>query len=103
MHVPPDSDRVRQIFHDALECETDERPAFLAGACAGDTMLRREVESLLLPFSRHQELLQSPMFEVSAAEVANQVLGHDEETLISWATHRSSPNCFVSTVFRWTS
>jgi serine/threonine protein kinase len=43
-------ERLRQIeslFHSARERTPDERDAFLARACAGDSALRREVESLL--------------------------------------------------------
>lgn len=41
-------DQVKSVLGDALErAEAAERAAFLAQACAGDTSLRREVESLL--------------------------------------------------------
>jgi non-specific serine/threonine protein kinase/serine/threonine-protein kinase len=36
-----------EIFHDALARLPAERPAFLAGACAGDEALQRRVEALL--------------------------------------------------------
>ncbi len=39
--------QVKEITADALEKTTAERPAFLATACAEDSALRREVESLL--------------------------------------------------------
>ena len=38
---------VERLYHAALAHPFDARPAFLAGACAGDDALRREVESLL--------------------------------------------------------
>jgi len=38
---------VERLYHGALARPVDERPAFLAEACAGDEALRREVESLL--------------------------------------------------------
>src|SRR6478736_3589778 len=49
---PPDvtPERLRAIerlFHEARERTPAERDTFLAGACAGDPELRREVESLL--------------------------------------------------------
>lgn len=41
-------DQVKEVVGSALECaDAAERAAFLAQACAGDTSLRREVESLL--------------------------------------------------------
>jgi TolB-like protein len=39
--------RVEQLFHDALERRPDQRSAFLAQACQGDSALHHEVESLL--------------------------------------------------------
>ncbi len=39
--------RVEQLFYRALDCSADERAARLAEWCAGDSDLRREVESLL--------------------------------------------------------
>ncbi len=39
--------RVKQIFHEAVERPAAERPAFLAEACADDSLVRSEVEELL--------------------------------------------------------
>jgi TolB-like protein/cytochrome c-type biogenesis protein CcmH/NrfG len=39
--------RVEQLFHEALERPPDQRRAFLAQACDGDSALQHEVESLL--------------------------------------------------------
>jgi tetratricopeptide (TPR) repeat protein/predicted Ser/Thr protein kinase len=41
------SDRLRQLFEAALELPADDRAAFLDSQCAGDTDLRRELDSLL--------------------------------------------------------
>ena len=38
---------VERLYHAALERAAGERAAFLIEACAGDDVLRREVESLL--------------------------------------------------------
>jgi len=51
--------RVDEILEAALELAADERPAFLAGACGGDTDLRREVESLLA-HDRSDDFLEVP-------------------------------------------
>ena len=40
-------ERVERLYHAALEHDATERSHFLATACAGDDMLRRDVESLL--------------------------------------------------------
>src|SRR5438132_9727079 len=39
--------QVSELYHAALEQQSDRRAAFLQGACAGDEDLRLEVESLL--------------------------------------------------------
>ncbi len=39
--------RVDQLYQEALERHTDQRPVFLRQASGGDETLRREVESLL--------------------------------------------------------
>jgi eukaryotic-like serine/threonine-protein kinase len=39
--------QIEQVYHAALDRELDERAAFLAEACPGDSDLRREVEELL--------------------------------------------------------
>jgi eukaryotic-like serine/threonine-protein kinase len=39
--------QIEQLYHAALEREPDERGTFLVQACAGDEVLRREVEELL--------------------------------------------------------
>ena len=38
---------IEQLFHDALELEPGDRPAFLDRRCGQDVNLRRELESLL--------------------------------------------------------
>src|SRR5262245_38168473 len=57
------SDRTRLIedlFHDALERPSDERPGFLDAACHGDTRLRAEVESLLTADDCTARFLEKP-------------------------------------------
>ena len=39
--------QVKELFHSALERESNHRALFLEEACAGDVLLRREVESLI--------------------------------------------------------
>lgn len=72
-----DSDHIKQIFHAALECKTGERDSFVASACAGNAILKTEVESLLLPFIQHQGFLKTPAFDLSAVDVAAEVLDDD--------------------------
>jgi eukaryotic-like serine/threonine-protein kinase len=39
--------QIEHLFHSALDCEPGHRAAFLDSACAGDTSLRQEIQSLL--------------------------------------------------------
>ena len=48
--------RIEEICHDALERAPDHRAAFVREACAGDDVLRAEVESLLANQSRADAL-----------------------------------------------
>ncbi len=57
--------QIERLFHSALERAPGERAAWLAEACAGDTELRREVESLLAEHARGASSL-----ETAAADLA---------------------------------
>jgi len=52
--------RVDQLLQSALEREPGQRAAFLHEACAGDTSLLREVESLLLSHQQAGDFLERP-------------------------------------------
>ena len=58
--------RIEEIYHAALERPLAEREDFLNGACQGDTVLRREVESLLAMAGPGANLMESPAIEVEA-------------------------------------
>ena len=45
--TPQEWVRVGEVYHTALERSPDERISFVAEACSGNTLIRREVESLL--------------------------------------------------------
>jgi serine/threonine protein kinase/WD40 repeat protein len=66
---------VDRLFHAALERPRHERAAFLDEACAGDAVLRREVESLLGHESAASEFLEQPALQQEAARLASVVQG----------------------------
>ena len=76
--------KVSPIFHQVVELPPDERAAFLASACEGDTTLREDVESLLSAHERAGSFIESPAYEeaaalltdVSAAPVVGQLVAH---------------------------
>ena len=67
--MKPERDRqVSQLLDAALAREPNERATFLAEACAGDDVLRREVESLLTQDA--EGFLSVPAFEMLAKALA---------------------------------
>src|SRR5262245_11019921 len=58
--------RIKQLYHAALERDANEREAFLAEACAGNEALRSEVESLLRCDARAERFIEAPALEVAA-------------------------------------
>jgi serine/threonine protein kinase len=53
-----DWDRVRVLFQDAVDRPPDERASYLLAECAGDQVLRHEVESLLAAHDRAEGFLE---------------------------------------------
>ncbi len=75
---------VKRIHQAALEREAGQRATFLDEACAGDEVLRREVESLLGYQEAAETFIESPAPEVTARiggqepaiPLAGRMLGH---------------------------
>ena len=77
--------RVKEIFHSALQLAPGERSAFLAEQCGKDEGLRREVETLLASHEKPGNFIDSPAYEGAAGALigdqgfsAGQTLGHYE-------------------------
>ena len=52
MSASPDWDRVRDLFHRALDVPADERAVFVRREAGADTAIRDQVESLLAAHDR---------------------------------------------------
>jgi len=65
------SDRLDELFHQALTKTKEGRAVFLAEACGGDESLRQELRSMLDALERAGEFMEVPALEV-AAETARQ-------------------------------
>jgi serine/threonine-protein kinase len=63
-------EHVDRIFHSALQLQPEQRAAFLDESCASDSVLRREVESLIAAHEQSGDFIES-----TAADVAAAVLG----------------------------
>ena len=70
MRVGSSWERIRALFHAALEQPADARVAFLSSASEGDESLRREVESLLAAHGASDGFLESPAVDLDADDVA---------------------------------
>lgn len=73
--------QIETFFHSALNLSGEERKAYLSQACAGDRLLRYEVESLLSAFEEHGEFLDEPAFDLGI-----KVLESDSETSLAGET-----------------
>lgn len=65
--------RIEQIFHDVMACESSQRSAVLDRCCAGDAFLRGEVESLLRYGQETAPALEKPALDVVAECLAEQL------------------------------
>jgi serine/threonine protein kinase/tetratricopeptide (TPR) repeat protein len=84
-------DEIERLYHAALELKEKERLTFLASACAGDEVLRREVESLLQSDAQAGSFIESPAIEVAARSLAG-----DERLTRSLASSPLEPGATVS-------
>ncbi len=64
--------QVKEIFQAALERAAGERSDFLASACGGDDVLRKEVESLLASHEKDGSFIDSPAYEAAAEMIVDE-------------------------------
>jgi serine/threonine protein kinase/Tol biopolymer transport system component len=70
--TPERYNRVGRLYHQALELDGAERAEFLEQECAGDELLRREVESLIASHEEQESFLAAPAVEVVARQMADE-------------------------------
>jgi serine/threonine protein kinase len=78
--------KVKELFHAALEHEPLKRTDFLVKACAGDEAIRREVESLIAAHEKPGSFVDAPAYELAAdlfrddrpGPLVGQQIGHYE-------------------------
>src|SRR5258708_1671406 len=73
--TPETWERVKEIFESALEAPSQDRPAFLDRACAGDSALREEVERLLRSDAEADGFLNAPLLECRYSLSAGEIIG----------------------------
>src|SRR5437660_4906053 len=68
---------VEEIFHAALEQNSDDIARFIETACKGDELLRREVEALLASHQRAHSFI-----EASTAGIATRIIESRQADLL---------------------
>ena len=68
--------QIDQLFHLALDKTRDERALFLAEVCAGDEVLRNDIEELISSHEQADDFIESP-----ASDLAAELLGQDQPEL----------------------
>src|SRR4028119_835716 len=85
MMTPERWRRVETVFQSALDVAPENRERFLSEVCAGDEVLRREVEGLIEGYEAAEEFLEQPAVDLK------QIAGNELPTLqledIQGSTH----------------
>lgn len=66
--------KLDRLFHLALEYDSGERGAFIADACEGDDLLKRELESMIDHQRQSEHFIEQPAFELAAEMIVNEPL-----------------------------
>jgi len=64
--------KVKAVFHEAVEQPPEAREALLQARCAGDADLRRDVEALLASHEKSGEFLAEPALKVKASDLVQE-------------------------------
>ena len=75
----PELEAVEEIFHAALERESDQRSGFLDKRCAGDEFLRAKVEELLAAHCHAGNFIETPVADLAASSLGDD---HENDPLI---------------------
>src|ERR1041385_228275 len=78
--------RVSELYEAVLDRPDGEREAFLAEACAGDSALRQEIDSLLAPDDRHSPLDAPVWVPDDLAEAADYNAGSPQPMRLAAGT-----------------
>jgi hypothetical protein len=75
--------RLNELFEAMIACSVDERPAFLADACADDEELAVELRRLIRAHERARGFLESPMAAVALRILGLSIEGSAEEPTLT--------------------
>jgi Tol biopolymer transport system component len=65
--------QIVRIYQDAMDLPVEERAAFLDQACAGDDVLRRDLEALIAANDRMGDFLEAPLDDLATEVLANRL------------------------------
>jgi eukaryotic-like serine/threonine-protein kinase len=78
--TPEHWQRIKPLLESALERDAGERTAFLNQACAGDELLRKELDSFIVSHERAESFIEEPAFKMMAESIVNtqadSMVGH---------------------------
>ena len=84
--------RIEELYHAASQLPTHKRASFLDHACAGDDLLRSEVQSLLAQDEKARDFIESPAAEIAAQEIAKYKVRASVAVAWAWSTKRRTLN-----------
>lgn len=70
-------EKLDELFHAALERESEARGLFVAEACAGDEGPRRELESMLAHHGQANSFIETPAYALEVETVVGDEHGND--------------------------
>ena len=76
--TPEQWDKIKDLFHQALEHPPAQRGDFIASECGDDTSVRLEIVSLLQAYEEEPDFIETP-----AADVATSLLASDQVGIVS--------------------
>jgi serine/threonine protein kinase/Tfp pilus assembly protein PilF len=82
--TPAQLQKIKEIFHGALDCRPDKVSAFLEAACQGDDVLRYEVDAVLTAHRQAGNFIEAPVAGLAtniiekgqAGLLVGQTIGH---------------------------
>ena len=76
--TPEQWDKIKDLFHKALDYPPPQRGDFIASKCGSDTSVRMEIESLLQAYEEEPDFIETP-----AADVATSLLASDRVGIVT--------------------
>src|SRR5713226_6118194 len=70
--TPERFQQISQLYHAAMECEPEQRAAFIQQSCGRDPELRREVESLLIGGNSAEAFLLSKAMNEAVKKLSDE-------------------------------